>query len=129
LAGFDIKQAVYFIDFNFSVLLKLVTNLKITYQEVPKFPAVQRDLAMVVASNVTFEKIEAVVNHIKLSKLQGMRLFDVFESEKLGKDKKSMAINFTFLDNEKTLTDKEIDGMVTKLVQGFEKELGAEIRK
>jgi len=56
-------------------------------------------------------------------------LFDVFESDKLGADKKSMAVNFTFLDEEKTLTDKEIDSMVNKLIQSFEKELQAEIRK
>ena len=58
-----------------------------------------------------------------------MRLFDVFESEKLGADKKSMAISFLFADDEKTLTDKEVDGMVSKLIQGFESELAAEIRK
>jgi len=63
------------------------------------------------------------------SRLTDMRLFDVFESDKLGADKKSMAISFTFLDEEKTMTDKEIDAMVGKLIQAFEKELGAEIRK
>ena len=63
------------------------------------------------------------------SKLQSVRLFDVFESDKLGADKKSMAVNFTFLDEEKTLTDKETDSMVNKLIEVFQKELGAEIRK
>ncbi len=129
LQAFDIKQAVYFIDIDFIALLKQVGSQKITYKEVSKFPAVQRDLAMVVNRSTSFESIEAVVAKTKLSKLQHIRLFDVFESDKLGADKKSMAINFTFLDEEKTLTDKEIDGMVSKLVQGFEKELGAEIRK
>lgn len=129
LGAFDIKQAVYFIDIDVIALLQLVAKEKITYSEVAKFPAVQRDLAMVVGRGTTYESIEAVVAKTKLPKLQNLRLFDVFESDKLGTDKKSMAINFTFLDEEKTLTDKEIDSMVTKLVQAFEKELGAEIRK
>ena len=58
-----------------------------------------------------------------------MRLFDVFESDKLGTDKKSMAVSFLFSDDEKTLTDKEVDGMVLKLIQGFETDLSAEIRR
>ena len=129
LNSFDIKQPVFYIDFDYAALLKLVTNNKITYKEVSKFPLVQRDLAMVVNSSTSFDAIEQSIKKLRLSKLQQIRLFDVFESDKLGADKKSMAINFTFLDEEKTLTDKEIDGMMGKLVQQFEKELAAEIRK
>ena len=66
---------------------------------------------------------------LRLAQLQHTKLCDVFESEKLGLDKKSLAINFTFLDEEKTLTDKEIDGWMNKIMTSFEKELGAEIRK
>ena len=66
---------------------------------------------------------------LKLNKLKDVRLFDVFESEKLGRDKKSMAVNFTFLDEEKTLTDKAIDSVIQKLIYNFGKEAGAEIRK
>jgi phenylalanyl-tRNA synthetase beta chain len=129
LAAFDIKQPVFYIDIDFTAILKQITHLQVTYSEVSKFPVVQRDLAMVVNKAVSYQNLEEVVSKAKLSKLQQMRLFDVFESDKLGVDKKSMAINFTFLDSEKTLTDKEIDGMVNKLIQNFEKELGAEIRK
>ncbi len=126
---FDIKQPVYFIDFNFSEILKAIEKQKIVYKEVPKFQSVQRDLALVVANTVTYEFIEAVVKKIKLPKLQSMRLFDVFESDKLGANKKSLAISFTFLDEEKTLTDKEIDSIVNKLIENLEKEVAAEIRK
>ena len=84
---------------------------------------------MVVPATLTYDAVETAINKVKLSKLRDTRLFDVFESDKLGKDKKSLAINFTFLDDEKTLTDKEIDGMMSKLIQSFEKELSAEIRK
>ncbi len=129
LNNFDIKQPVYFIDIDYLALLSQVQKQKVVYKEVSKFPAVQRDLAIVVSSNTTYHALETVVNKVRLPKLQAMRLFDVFESDKLGVGKKSMAINFTFLDEEKTLTDKEIDSMVAKLIQGFEKELGAEIRK
>lgn len=127
--AFDIKQTVVFVDIDYAALVKAVRKQKIVYQEVSKFPAMQRDLAMVVNNNTTYAAIETVVQKLKLSRLQDMRLFDVFESDKLGAGKKSMAISFTFVDEEKTLTDKEADAMMGKLVQGLEKELGAEIRK
>jgi phenylalanyl-tRNA synthetase beta chain len=129
LNQFDIKQAVIYIDIEFGALLKATEKQKIVYKEVPKFPAVQRDLALIVDSNVQFDDIENIVTKQKNTKLQSTRLFDVFESDKLGVGKKSMAINFTFLDEEKTLTDKEVEGMTNRLIQSFEKEIGAEIRK
>jgi len=129
LTAFDIKQPVYFIDFNFLAILAKVEKQKMVYKEVSKFPPVQRDLALVVSSNTSYEAIETVVKKAKLHKLQSMRLFDVFESDKLGTNKKSMAVSFIFLDEEKTMTDKEIDSMVHQLIEQFEKELGAEIRK
>lgn len=129
LGNFDIKQAVYFVDIDFVLLLKLVEQRKITYKEVNKFPAMQRDLALVVDRKITFDAIDQQVRKTQLTKLKQVRLFDVFESDKLGADKKSMAVSFTFEDDQKTLTDKEVDAMVGKLINQFEKELGAEIRK
>ena len=89
----------------------------------------QRDLAIVVSSDVAFDAVENAVEKVKVPKLQDVQLFDIFESEKLGDQKKSMAISFTFLDEEKTLTDKEIDEMMSRLILNFETELAAEIRK
>ena len=129
LKMFDIKQPVYVIDFNWKELLNLSANLAITYKEVAKFPTVQRDLALIVDRNTTYDMVENVVKKLKLNTLQDMQLFDIFESEKLGIGKKSMAVSFVFADEEKTLTDKETDSMMNKLIQGFEKELSAEIRK
>lgn len=126
---FDIKQPVFYIDIYYNNLVNAVTNTKIVYKEISKFPAVQRDLALVVQSNIQYAQIEAATHQLKLNKLQQVRLFDVFESDKLGIDKKSMAVNFTFIDEEKTLTDNEIDAMMQKLIKQFEKELSAEIRK
>jgi phenylalanyl-tRNA synthetase beta chain len=73
--------------------------------------------------------VEEILGQTRISRLRQTRLFDVFESEKLGAGKKSMALSFTFLDEEKTLTDKDIDEMMQKIIVTFEKELNAEIRK
>jgi phenylalanyl-tRNA synthetase beta chain len=129
LNNFDIKQPVFFIDLNYAVLLELIAKQKITYKEVAKFPAVQRDIAMLLDKSITFAEIEKAIKKLNLYKLQEIKLFDVFESDKLGEGKKSLAVNFTFLDEEKTLTDKEIDGMMQKIMQACEKELNAAIRK
>jgi phenylalanyl-tRNA synthetase beta chain len=129
LNNFDIKQAVVFADIDFEALLNAVEKNKITYKEVAKYPAVQRDLALVLDRSVQYFQVEDTIKKLKLSKLQNTRLFDVFESDKLGNNKKSLAINFTFTDEEKTLTDKEIDVMMNKLITSFENEVGAEIRK
>ena len=126
---FDIKQAVIFVDIDVSALVNAAEKQKIVYTEVSKFPAVQRDLALVLDRSVTYAAIELAVGTVKLPKLKGIRLFDVFESDKLGVNKKSMALSFTFVDEEKTMTDTETDSMVSKLISAFEKELGAEIRK
>ena len=126
---FDIKQAVIFVDIDVSALVNAAEKQKIVYKEVSKFPAVQRDLALVLDRSVTYAAIELAVGTVKLPKLKGIRLFDVFESDKLGVNKKSMALSFTFVDEEKTMTDTETDSMVSKLMGAFEKELGAEIRK
>ncbi|MBD0331270.1 MAG: phenylalanine--tRNA ligase subunit beta [Chitinophagaceae bacterium] len=126
---FDCKQPVFFADFNWEILMKYASEKKIAYKEVPKYPAVQRDLAVVVSKEMKYEQITAQVRKLQLSKLREVKLFDVFESEKIGTHRKSLAINFTFLDEEKTLTDKEIDSWMDKIMNTLEKELKADIRK
>jgi phenylalanyl-tRNA synthetase beta chain len=129
LTAFDIKQPVFFAEVNWNVLLDAASNMKIEFAELPKFPAVERDLALVLDKATTYAQVEQAAQKARVGKLTAMRLFDVFESEKLGAGKKSMAVNFTFYDPEKTLTDKETDSFMQKLVQAFEQELQAEIRK
>lgn len=129
LTKFDIKQPVFFAGLNWSLLAGLAAQQKAGVKEIPRFPAVQRDVAMIVPKQLAYEEVEKTVQKIKLNKLQEVKLFDIFESEKLGADKKSLAVNFTFLDEEKTLTDKEIDGWMSKIMTTLEKELQAEIRK
>lgn len=128
-ANFDIKLPVFVADFNWEAILKWGAGEKITYKPLPKYPSVERDLAIVVQKGMPFAQINNLIKGLRLEKLQEVKLFDVFESEKLGGDKKSLAINFTFLDEEKTLTDKEIDGWMQKIMTSIEKETGAEIRK
>ncbi|MEY2916827.1 MAG: hypothetical protein RIS73_541, partial [Bacteroidota bacterium] len=125
----DCRQAVFFADINWDKLMQLNKNNTISFKEIPKFPAVQRDLSIVVDKNVAYQQIEKITFAAKLNKLKNVSLFDVFESEKLGANKKSMAVSFTFLDDEKTMTDTEIDAMMGKIIGAYEKELNAEIRK
>jgi phenylalanyl-tRNA synthetase beta chain len=126
---FGIKQPVYFADFDWDLIIEKAVRSNQAFQSIPRFPAVQRDLAIVVPQQLPFEKVEQSVQKIKLNKLQTIKLFDIFESEKLGAGKKSMAMNFTFLDGEKTLTDKEIEGWMKTIIDTLEKDLQAEIRK
>ncbi len=129
LDQFDIKQPVLFADINWDALHVQAENKSIRIEEIPKFPTVYRDVAIIVPSHLKYEEAEKTVQKLRLNNLKEARLFDVFESERLGEGKKSMAISFTFLDKEKTLTDKEIDEMMNKIMTALEKELNAEIRK
>jgi phenylalanyl-tRNA synthetase beta chain len=129
LTKFGIKQPVFFAGLNWQLLAQLAAGHTPVIKEIPKYPAVQRDLAMVVAKDLEWERIQQSVQKIKLNELQEVKLFDIFESEKLGADKKSVAVNFTFLDEEKTLTDKEIDSWMNKIMATLEKDLQVEIRK
>ena len=129
LNRFDIRQPVFFADIDWNTTLVRAKDAVIQVEDIPKFPAVHRDLAILVASQLKYEEAKRSVEKLKINQLQDMRLFDVFESEKLGDGKKSMAISFTFLDKEKTLTDKEIDEMMNRIMMALEKDLSAEIRK
>lgn len=129
LDRFDIKQPVYYADLSWNQALKIALKHKPVFQPIPRFPSVQRDIAMVVAKDLKYQSVEDLIKKLNLKKLQSVQLFDVFESDKLGSDKKSIAINITFLDEEKTLTDTEIDGWIKKIMQNLEKELQVEIRK
>ena len=129
LKRFDIKQPVFYADLDFELLLKYISANSIKAKELPRQLPVRRDLAMVVPKSLPFADVESTVKKVKLDKLQSIQLFDIFESEKLGADKKSLAVSFTFLDEEKTPTDKDIDDMMNKIMNALETTLQAEIRK
>ena len=99
------------------------------YHEISRFPAVERDLALVVDRKITYSQMRETVANLKLTQLKSIHLFDIFESDKLGAGKKSLALRFVFQDQHKTLTDQEIEIMMNQLVSAFEKTVNAEIRK
>jgi phenylalanyl-tRNA synthetase beta chain len=129
LDRFEIKQPVLFVDLDWEKLLEINKKVKIEFAGISKFPTVHRDLAIIVDKSLAYEKVEKATQNAKVNKLKNINLFDIFESDKLGAHKKSMAISFTFLDEEKTMTDKDVDSMMSKIIASYEKELNAEIRK
>jgi phenylalanyl-tRNA synthetase beta chain len=129
LQAFGIKQSVVYISFDLMVLLSAYQNHKVVYKEVSKYPSIERDLALVIPQQTTYESISNCIKEAKLAALKDTRVFDIFESEKLGVNKKSVAINFIFNGDDKTLTDAEIDDMMKKMISSFEKNIEAEIRK
>lgn len=129
LNRFSIKQPVFYADLNWDRILENIQNRDSRVQELPKQLPVHRDLAMVVNKSLPYVQVEESIRKVGLSKLQQVKLFDIFESDKLGANKKSLAVSFTFLDDEKTLTDKEIDGMMNKIMTALGKEVQADIRK
>ncbi len=129
LKQFDIKQPVYFADINWTILTQLASKAKLEYKEIPRFPAVERDLAIIIHKATSYAEVEQTIIKAKVNRLKSVSLFDVFESEKIGADKKSMALNLLFQDDEKTLTDVETEQMMGTLIQALEKQIAAEIRK
>lgn len=127
LKHFDIKQEVLFADFNWDLVLKLLST-KIRFQDIPKYPEVRRDLALLVDANVAFESIYNVALQTEKSLLKGINLFDVYQGKNLPSGKKSYAISFVIQDATKTLTDAQIDKIMGKLQANFEKEFGAQLR-
>ena len=128
LEVFSIKQPVFFLFIDWETLLSLTKNQDLSYEPVIKFPQVQRDLAIVIDKSISYQHVENLVKSLHLSKLTRIQLFDVFENEKLGRDKKSLAFNFTFSDKEKTLTDTEIESLMNKIIAMLQKEVNALIR-
>ncbi len=129
LSTFDIKQPVYFAYLNWELWLKAATANKIQYSEVVKFPAVQRDLAMVLDKAVSYQQVQQITEQQKIDSLRSFGLFDVFESEKLGASKKSYALNYTFQLQDRTLTDAEIEQVMTQLMNAYKTKLQAQIRE
>lgn len=124
----DIEQDVYYAEFSWENLLKTIKNHTISFTPMPKFPAVKRDLALLLDKKVTFKEVRDIAMRTEKNLLKSVSLFDVFEGEKLGADKKSYAVSFTLQDEEKTLTDKQIDKIMNKLMGTYKHLLGAEIR-
>ncbi len=126
---FSIKQPVFYLYINWQKLIALTPENNISFLEIPKFPQVERDLSIVVENKISYQSLENSINLLGLKKLIAMKLFDVFKNEKIGEGKKSLAINFTLADMDKTLTDDEIDGIMARIIHVLERDWNAEIRR
>ncbi|MCR5425102.1 MAG: phenylalanine--tRNA ligase subunit beta [Bacteroidales bacterium] len=128
LKAMDCKQEVFYADFDWDLFMKSLPNKEVTYTEVPKFPEVRRDLALVLDKGVTFAEIENVARQTEKKLLKQVSIFDVYEGKGISAGMKSYAVSFVLQDNEKTLNDKQIEAVMAKLQKNLESQLGAKIR-
>lgn len=128
LERFGIRQPVYYLIIDIEVLRDITLSGTIEYKVVNKFPTVTRDLAMIVKQDIAYLEIEKVIRELNLKKLSGFRVFDLYENEKLGNNRKSIAMSFSFVDFQKTLTDSDTDAMMQKVIKALNEKVNAEIR-
>lgn len=126
--SFDIESEVFFAELNWDLLMKDSEKHKVQFFEISRFPEVSRDLALLIDKSVTFAQIEQVALKSERKLLKNVVLFDVYEGKNLPEGKKSYAVNFIIQDEEKTLTDKQIDKVMSKIQQNLQNELGAQLR-
>ena len=125
---FGIQNPVYYADLNWSALMKAIRKNKVEYTEISKYPAVSRDLALLIDKQVEFAQIEQIARQSERKLLKKVELFDVYEGKNLPEGKKSYAVNFILQDEQKTMGDKQIDAIMQKIIQNLKKQLNAELR-
>lgn len=125
---FDIDTEVFYAEIDWDILMKESEKQSVTFSEIPRFPAVSRDLALLIDKGVTFEQIRLLAVKAEKKLLKKVSLFDVYEGKNLPEGKKSYAVNFQLQDEEKTLNDKQIDNVMQRIQMSLEKELGAQLR-
>ena len=128
LKAFDIDNEVYYADLNWNELMKAIKSVKVSYKEICKFPAVKRDLALLLDKQVLFAEIEKIAFESERKLLKEVSLFDVYEGKNLEAGKKSYAVSFMLQDENQTLNDKQIDKIMSKLIANLESKLGAKLR-
>ena len=125
----DVDKDVYYADFDWALLLDIVSKHKVISKEIPKYPAVRRDLSMLVDTEMTFETLKTIAFKSEKKLLKNVQVFDVYVGDKLPENKKSYALNFTLQDDQQTLTDKQIDAVMQKIIANLAQTAKAEIRK
>ena len=125
---FDIKQEVFAAEFHWDLVLELISRHRILFEPLPRFQVVTRDFSLMLDRKVTFESLRKLAFQTEKKLLKKVSLFDVYEGDKIEKGKKSYALSFTLLDEDKTLTDKQIDKTMLRIAKAFESELGASVR-
>ena len=128
LKKMDISQDVFYADLNWDNLMRAIKKNETLYHDISKFPSVSRDLALLIDKSVQFEQIEQIARQTEKKLLKSVELFDVYEGKNLPTGKKSYAVNFILQDESKTLTDKQIDAIMTKLINNLKQKLDAELR-
>ena len=128
LKAFDIDNEVYYADLNWNELMKAIKSVKVSYEEICKFPAVKRDLALLLDKQIQFAEIEKIAYDTERKLLKSVSLFDVYEGKNLEAGKKSYAVSFLLQDETQTLNEKQIDKIMSKLVANLENKLGAKLR-
>ncbi|MFH1005115.1 MAG: phenylalanine--tRNA ligase subunit beta [Bacteroidota bacterium] len=126
---FDIKQDVFYADFNWDVVIELLKEKSLRYKKIAKFPTVRRDLALLIDKNIKYEQLKSLAYQTEKNLLKEVNLFDIYEGEKIGTEKKSYALSFILQDKNLTLTDNQVDEVMKKLVKTFSEKFGAIIRK
>ena len=126
--AFDIDNEVYYADINWKELMKAIKGKKVTYTEISKFPAVKRDLALLIDKKVQFAEIEKIAYETDKKLLKSVELFDVYEGKNLEAGKKSYAVSFVLQDENATLNDKQIDKLMQKLIANLQNKLDAKLR-
>lgn len=128
LESMDIKQNVYYADFDWKYIAAKAKKVKVKYKDIPKFPEVRRDLALLVDENINYSEIKEIASRAERKLLRDINLFDVYEGKNLANGKKSYALSFKFRDDSKTLNDKDVDKMMGKIISSLEHQLKAELR-
>lgn len=128
LKRFDIKQEVFYAGLDWDAILKSISTNNIVFKEIPKFPEVTRDFALLLDESVSFQKVYDIAWNTEKKLLKNVNLFDVYTGKNLPEGKKSYAVSFTLMDEKKTLTDKQIDKIMGKLLTQYQNQLGAELR-
>lgn len=128
LLACEVEQEVYFADFNWTALMKKLPKKEVSYRELSKFPAVRRDLALLLDQGVSFGDIERIAYASEKKLLKKVELFDVYEGKNLEAGKKSYAVAFTLQDESKTMNDKQTEAIMSKILAQLEKQLGAQLR-
>ncbi len=128
LKKFDLRQEVLFADFDWDTVLTIAGKKEIIFQDIPKYPEVKRDFALLLDKHIQFKKVHDLALQTERKLLKSVNLFDVYTGNKLPKGKKSYAVSFTLLDEKRTLTDKQIDKIMSKIQKKYEEELNAELR-
>lgn len=126
--SFDLKNEAYYMEMNFDSFVNIIKNNSVTAKDLPKYPEVKRDLALLVDKSVTFAQLRQIAFATEKKLLKSVSLFDVYEGDKLPEGKKSYALNFVLQDTERTMKDEDIDNIMSKLQQKFEQQAGAQIR-